>query len=138
MDGFRPLARLQQHGAPRNDIRGDERRANALYKLRCPIAAALRLEVFAGAISPRAGTEAPPLAAASKADGLNWLYARFARLCRFTYFDHRGNGLSDGDVENLSEDAVAAGMHRVATAAGLEMFAVFGLSHGTPGLILGR
>jgi class 3 adenylate cyclase/pimeloyl-ACP methyl ester carboxylesterase len=58
------------------------------------------------------------------------LYAGFARLCRFTYFDQRGNGLSDWDVENLSEDAVAADMHLVATAVGVERFAVFGLSQG--------
>jgi class 3 adenylate cyclase/pimeloyl-ACP methyl ester carboxylesterase len=57
-------------------------------------------------------------------------FARFASLCKFVYFDQRGNGLSDWNVENLSEEAVAADMHLVATAAGLERFAVFGMSQG--------
>ncbi len=57
-------------------------------------------------------------------------YARFARLCRFVYFDQRGNGLSDWEVEDLSEEAVAGDMHLVTLAAGLERFAVFGMSQG--------
>jgi class 3 adenylate cyclase/pimeloyl-ACP methyl ester carboxylesterase len=59
-------------------------------------------------------------------------YARFARACRFVHFDQRGNGLSDWDVDDLSEDAIAADMHEVVRAAGLERFAVFGLSQGCP------
>jgi pimeloyl-ACP methyl ester carboxylesterase len=57
-------------------------------------------------------------------------FARFASLGQFVYFDQRGNGLSDWEVENLSEEAVAADMQLVARAAGLERFAVFGMSQG--------
>ena len=57
-------------------------------------------------------------------------YARFASHCRFVHFDQRGNGLSDWDVEDLSEDAIAGDLQHVVRAAGLEKFAIFGLSQG--------
>jgi len=57
-------------------------------------------------------------------------YARFARLCRFVHFDQRGNGLSDWDVDDLSEESIAGDMRDVVQAAGLEKFALFGLSQG--------
>lgn len=56
--------------------------------------------------------------------------SRFARLCRLVRFDQRGNGLSDREVESVSEDAMAGDMTTVATAAGLDRFALLGISQG--------
>ena len=55
--------------------------------------------------------------------------AKFAKLCRLVRFDQRGNGLSDWGVE-LSEDAMAGDMSAVTTAAGLDRFALLGISQG--------
>jgi pimeloyl-ACP methyl ester carboxylesterase len=53
--------------------------------------------------------------------------ARHRRLVRF---DQRGNGLSDWDVEEISEDAMIADMAMVADAMGLGRVALFGISQG--------
>lgn len=45
-------------------------------------------------------------------------------------FDQRGNGLSDWDVERLDVDAMIEDMEAVADAAGLERFALLGISQG--------
>ena len=56
--------------------------------------------------------------------------AELARHCRLVRFDQRGNGLSDWDVEEISEDAMIDDTATVAHAAGLERFAVLGISQG--------
>jgi pimeloyl-ACP methyl ester carboxylesterase len=58
------------------------------------------------------------------------LFARLGRMCRLVRFDQRGNGLSDWDVEAISEGAMAGDMATVAAAAGLSRFALFGMSQG--------
>ncbi|MEL7172409.1 MAG: alpha/beta hydrolase [Pseudomonadota bacterium] len=45
-------------------------------------------------------------------------------------FDQRGNGLSDRDVEEISEDAMQRDISAVVEAAGLERFALMGISQG--------
>jgi class 3 adenylate cyclase/pimeloyl-ACP methyl ester carboxylesterase len=56
--------------------------------------------------------------------------ARFAKLCRLVRFDQRGNGLSDWEIEAVSERAMAGDMSTVAAAAGLSRFALLGISQG--------
>lgn len=58
------------------------------------------------------------------------VFAELARHCRLVRFDQRGNGLSDWDVEEISQDAMIADMAAVADAAGLERFALLGISQG--------
>ena len=57
--------------------------------------------------------------------------AEFARANRLVRFDQRGNGLSDWDVERISPEAMIEDMEAVVEAAGLERFAVFGISQGS-------
>ena len=45
-------------------------------------------------------------------------------------FDQRGNGLSDWEVEEFTLDTMIGDMSAVADAAGLERFALFGMSQG--------
>ncbi|MEW2914446.1 alpha/beta fold hydrolase [Leisingera sp. JC11] len=54
----------------------------------------------------------------------------FAGNCSLTRFDQRGNGLSDWEVEEISEDRMIDDMVAVADAAGLDRFALFGISQG--------
>jgi class 3 adenylate cyclase/pimeloyl-ACP methyl ester carboxylesterase len=49
---------------------------------------------------------------------------------RLVRFDQRGNGLSDWDVEEISEDVMISDMATVADAMGLERFALLGISQG--------
>jgi class 3 adenylate cyclase/pimeloyl-ACP methyl ester carboxylesterase len=58
------------------------------------------------------------------------LFARFAKLCRLVRFDQRGNGLSDWEVDTISEKAMVGDMSSVAAAAGLNRFALLGVSQG--------
>ena len=58
------------------------------------------------------------------------LLEEFAKKYQFVRFDQRGNGLSDWDVENITQDVMVADMATVADAAGLEGFALFGMSQG--------
>ncbi len=58
------------------------------------------------------------------------LLDELARHCRLVRFDQRGNGLSDWDVDEISEEAMVADMAAVADAAGLERFALLGMSQG--------
>jgi len=54
----------------------------------------------------------------------------FSGSCSLTRFDQRGNGLSDWDVEEISEDKMIDDMLAVADAAMLDRFALFGISQG--------
>lgn len=59
---------------------------------------------------------------------LAWLAQRFTLL----RYDQRGTGLSDWDVADLSFAAWVDDLHAVVQAAGLERFALLGLSQGAP------
>jgi len=52
----------------------------------------------------------------------------FAKEFRLTFYDERGNGLSDWNAADLSLEAFVADLEAVADAAGLERFALFALS----------
>lgn len=54
----------------------------------------------------------------------------FAKQCSLVRFDQRGNGLSDWDVEEISKERMIDDMLAVADAAGLEKFALLGISQG--------
>jgi class 3 adenylate cyclase/pimeloyl-ACP methyl ester carboxylesterase len=54
----------------------------------------------------------------------------FARNNRLVRFDQRGNGLSDWDIEKISPEAMIEDMEAVVAAAGVERFALFGISQG--------
>ncbi|MEJ2376824.1 MAG: alpha/beta fold hydrolase [Pseudolabrys sp.] len=56
--------------------------------------------------------------------------AEFARNNRLVRFDQRGNGLSDWEIERISSEAMIEDMEAVVAAAGLEHFALFGISQG--------
>ena len=56
--------------------------------------------------------------------------AALARYCRLVRFDQRGTGLSDWEVETFSVDAMISDMETVVAAAGLEKFALLGISQG--------
>jgi class 3 adenylate cyclase/alpha-beta hydrolase superfamily lysophospholipase len=56
--------------------------------------------------------------------------ARIAGHHRLVRFDQRGNGLSDWEVEEISEDSMISDMNAVAMATGLTRFALFGQSQG--------
>ena len=58
-----------------------------------------------------------------------WL-VRLAKQCRLVRFDQRGNGLSDWEIEAISEKAMASDMSTVAAAAELGRFALLGISQG--------
>ena len=58
-----------------------------------------------------------------------WL-ARLAKLCRLVRFDQRGNGLSDWEIEAVSEKIMVRDMSTVAAAAELTRFALLGISQG--------
>jgi len=53
-----------------------------------------------------------------------------ARHTRLVRFDQRGNGLSDWDVDEISPEAMIGDTATVARAAGLDRFALFGISQG--------
>ncbi|MGI9479881.1 MAG: alpha/beta fold hydrolase [Hyphomicrobiaceae bacterium] len=56
--------------------------------------------------------------------------AEFASSNRLVRFDQRGNGLSDWDLELISPDSMIEDMEAVVEAAGLEKFALLGISQG--------
>jgi class 3 adenylate cyclase/pimeloyl-ACP methyl ester carboxylesterase len=58
------------------------------------------------------------------------MLSEMARDHRLVRFDQRANGLSDWEVETISEDAMISDMTTVVDAAGLEDFALFGISQG--------
>ncbi len=55
---------------------------------------------------------------------------------RLVRFDQRGNGLSDWHAEHISSDAMIEDMEAVVDAAGLDRFALFGVSQGAAFSIL--
>ena len=57
--------------------------------------------------------------------------AELAHHCQLVRFDQRGNGLSDWEVDEISQDAMIGDMSTVAQAAGLERFALLGISQGS-------
>jgi class 3 adenylate cyclase len=59
-------------------------------------------------------------------------FAELARHWRLVRFDERGNGLSDWEVEDFSEEMMISDIATVAQAAGLERFALLGISQGCP------
>ena len=59
----------------------------------------------------------------------HWM-GEFSRNHRLIRYDHRGNGLSDWQVADLSFEAYVQDLETVVEAAGLERFALLGLSLG--------
>jgi pimeloyl-ACP methyl ester carboxylesterase len=57
-------------------------------------------------------------------------FAELARHCRLVRFDQRGNGLSDWEVDEISQDAMIGDMATIADTAGLDRFALLGISQG--------
>lgn len=57
-------------------------------------------------------------------------FTELARHCRFVRFDQRGNGLSDWEVDEISPGAMISDTSTVARAAGLDRFALLGISQG--------
>lgn len=57
-------------------------------------------------------------------------FAEMSARCHLVRFDQRGNGLSDWDVDDISQDRMIDDMVAVADAAGLEKFGLFGISQG--------
>jgi class 3 adenylate cyclase/pimeloyl-ACP methyl ester carboxylesterase len=58
------------------------------------------------------------------------VFTELARHCRLVRFDQRGNGLSDWEVEEISHDMMIRDTATVADAAGLDRFALLGISQG--------
>ncbi len=54
----------------------------------------------------------------------------FAERAELLRFDQRGNGLSDWDVDDISEDAMIGDLATVVDTAGFDRFALFGISQG--------
>ena len=57
-------------------------------------------------------------------------FGELARHFRLVRFDQRGNGLSDWEVDEISQDAMVGDMASVALAAELDRFALLGISQG--------
>jgi class 3 adenylate cyclase/pimeloyl-ACP methyl ester carboxylesterase len=57
-------------------------------------------------------------------------FAALAKNHELVRFDQRGNGLSDWNVKEISEDTMISDMAAVAEAADLDSFALFGISQG--------
>jgi pimeloyl-ACP methyl ester carboxylesterase len=60
------------------------------------------------------------------------LLRELARAHRLVCYDHRGNGLSDRDVEEISLRKFVVDLETVVDAARLERFALLGMSMGCP------
>jgi len=58
------------------------------------------------------------------------VWRQFTKGFELVRFDQRGNGLSDWEVDEIGEDAMIQDMAAVADAAGLDRFALFGISQG--------
>ena len=58
------------------------------------------------------------------------LLQEVARHNRLVRFDQRGNGLSDWDAPEISEDAMQQDMEAVIAATGLKRFAILAISQG--------
>jgi class 3 adenylate cyclase/pimeloyl-ACP methyl ester carboxylesterase len=60
------------------------------------------------------------------------VFAELSRDHQLVRYDERGNGLSDWDVEDISFEAFVRDLEAVVDAAGLDRFALFGISQGCP------
>jgi class 3 adenylate cyclase/pimeloyl-ACP methyl ester carboxylesterase len=58
------------------------------------------------------------------------VFRALSRDHRLVRYDQRGNGLSDWDVGEISFEAFVGDLEAVADAAGIERFALFGISQG--------
>ena len=58
------------------------------------------------------------------------LYRELSRDHTLIRYDARGNGLSDRDIENVSFETFVSDLEAVVDTAGLERFALFGISQG--------
>jgi pimeloyl-ACP methyl ester carboxylesterase len=58
------------------------------------------------------------------------LYRELSRDRTLIRYDARGNGLSDRDVEDVSQELFVSDLETVVDAAGLERFALLGISQG--------
>lgn len=58
------------------------------------------------------------------------LYSELAKNHTMVRYDARGNGLSDRSVDEISFDASVTDLEAVVDAAGIERFALFGISQG--------
>ncbi|WP_412538067.1 alpha/beta fold hydrolase [Longispora sp. K20-0274] len=58
--------------------------------------------------------------------------AELGRICTVIRYDERGYGLSDWDLRHYSTEARVADLEAVVAAAGLDRFALFGMSQGGP------
>ena len=58
------------------------------------------------------------------------VFQALAKDHRLIRYDERGNGLSDWEVEDISLDAFVSDLETVVDAAGIERFALFGISQG--------
>ena len=58
------------------------------------------------------------------------LFRELAQNHHFVRYDERGNGLSDWDVDELSQSAFVKDLETVVDATGLERFALLGISQG--------
>jgi class 3 adenylate cyclase/pimeloyl-ACP methyl ester carboxylesterase len=56
--------------------------------------------------------------------------SEFAKQSSLVRFDQRGNGLSDWEVNEITQERMIDDMLAIAEAAGLEKFALFGISQG--------
>ena len=60
------------------------------------------------------------------------VFSEFSRDHELVRYDERGNGLSDWDVDDISFEAFVRDLEAVVDAAGLERFALLGMSQGCP------
>src|SRR6202043_3759518 len=58
------------------------------------------------------------------------LYRELSRDHTLIRYDARGNGLSDRDIEEVSNEVFVSDLEAVVDAAGLERFALLGISQG--------
>lgn len=60
------------------------------------------------------------------------VFAELSRDHQLVRYDERGNGLSDWEVDDISFDAFVRDLEAVVDAAGLDRFALLGISQGCP------
>src|SRR5688572_32711451 len=60
------------------------------------------------------------------------LFRELSRGQRLVRYDERGNGMSDWDAPDVSFDAWVSDLETVVDAAGLDRFALLGISQGGP------
>lgn len=60
------------------------------------------------------------------------VFVALSRNHKLVRYDERGNGLSDWEVDDISFDAFVSDLEAVVDAAGLDRFALLGISQGCP------